>query len=394
MMRPWITLGCVSLLFFLIIATTFSSLGVVLPAMVEELHWSWGAAGIGFSLLGVFCGVTSTVPATLIRRIGVRLTLIAGSAVMAAAFACLARADGLWLYFAGCSLAGLGFTLLATVPGTYLLARLFARPSLAFGLYFTIGGLGGVAGPLLYFWIVGLSGGWRPYWLVAGAAVVLAGLISAALVDVTGDVGAAAEIDPGITRESWRPRDALKTPQFAIIAAAYSIFLFVDITVNADSVPHLMGHGVGEVMAGSLLSLSALINAGARLAGGVAARFIDARKLLLLSLALLMMGLLALSAARDMPLSLAYAAAVGIGSGLTFFASTILLLDYFGRGPNLELFSAVNLISTIGSIGPTFAGFLADRTGSFTPAFLALAGLTALVLIAAALMRPPTRVVT
>ena len=49
---------------------------------------------------------------------------------------------------------------------------------------------------------------------------------------------------------------------------------------------------------------------------------------------------------------LVYAAGIGIGSGLTFFASTILLLDYFGRAPNLELFSIVNLISTIGSVGP------------------------------------------
>ena len=118
-----------SVVFFLITATTFSSLGVVLPAMIGELHWSWGGAGIGFSLLGVFAGITATIPASLIRRFGVRATLVAGSLVMAAAFACLALAHGLMLYFLGCLLVGLGFTLLATVPGTYLLARLFAHPS-------------------------------------------------------------------------------------------------------------------------------------------------------------------------------------------------------------------------------------------------------------------------
>ena len=66
---------------------------VVLPAMVQELHWNWGEAGTGFSLLGVFCGITSTIPAMLIRRVGVRATLAAGAIVWAAAFACLARAD-------------------------------------------------------------------------------------------------------------------------------------------------------------------------------------------------------------------------------------------------------------------------------------------------------------
>ena len=65
---------------------------------------------------------------------------------MGLAFLCLAQTAGLLGYFAGASLAGLGFTLLDSVPATYLLSRLFARPSFAIGLFFTIGGLGGVVG--------------------------------------------------------------------------------------------------------------------------------------------------------------------------------------------------------------------------------------------------------
>lgn len=92
--RPSITLVAMSVVFFLITATTFSSLGVVLPAMINELHWSWGAAGTGFSLLGVAVGITSTVPASMIRRVGVRATLAMGSLVMAGAFLCLAMTHG------------------------------------------------------------------------------------------------------------------------------------------------------------------------------------------------------------------------------------------------------------------------------------------------------------
>src|ERR1700710_1971414 len=107
MTRPWITLAAVSVMFFLMTATTFSSLGVVLPAMIGELHWSWGGAGTGFSLLGVATGVTATLPATMIRRFGVRTTLVVGSLVMGAAFVCLALTQGLPLYFLGCVLMGL-----------------------------------------------------------------------------------------------------------------------------------------------------------------------------------------------------------------------------------------------------------------------------------------------
>jgi MFS family permease len=298
---------------------------------------------------------------------------------------------GLPLYFLGCLLAGLGFTLLATVPGTYLLARLFAEPSFPFGLYFTIGGLGGVAGPVLYLWVQSAAHNWRTYWLASLAIVTLAGLVAAMLVDVDTDVRAGAENDPRITVDDWSAKRALKTPQFAILAAAYSIFPFVGITVSAVAVGHLMRQGVSVAVAGGAMSLEALFNAGARFLGGVLVRWISAKMLLLLALALMIMGLMALSAAHDTPLMVLYALGVGAGYGLTFFASTILLLDYFGRGPNLELFAAVNLISTIGAAGPAFAGFVSDHAGSFVPAFAILEALVLFVLLGVAPMQPPKR---
>lgn len=389
MNRAWLTLALMSALFFVITAATFTSLGVVLPAMVTELNWSWTEAGTGFGLLGIFCGITSTVPAVLIRRFGVRACLLAGAGVMAAAFLCFAWAESAIPYFIGASLAGLGFTLLATVPGTYLLARLFAQPSFAFGLYFTIGGLGGVAGPLLYFAVMGVTGHWRTYWLVAGAIVVLTGLVAALLVDSQTDLARAHESDPEISTESWNLRAALQTPQFWVLAAAYSAFLICGITANAVSVAHLTQVGVTAMAAGGMMSLEALLNAGARLAGGILMRFVSARLLLAVGLGFLMIGLLALGVARDLPMMLVYAAGIGIGYGLTFSASTILLLDYFGRRPYLELFATVNLVSTVGAVAPALAGLTRDQTGGFMPFFVVLAVLTGAVMLAVLMMRVP-----
>jgi MFS family permease len=86
---------------------------------------------------------------------------------------------------------------------------------------------------------------------------------------------------------------------------------------------------------------------------------------------------------------LIYAAGIGIGYGMTLFAATILLLDYFGRGPYLELYSTVNLISTVGAVAPTLAGITRDQMGSFTLFFIGLAVLVTLVLLAVLVMRPP-----
>jgi MFS family permease len=390
--RAWITLAAVSAVYFLITATTFTSLGVVLPSMIGELHWSWSAAGLGFTLLGVVCGLTSTVPAWLIRHAGLRPTLVLGSAVMAAAFLCLARTRSVALYDIACCLAGLGFTLLATVPGTYLLARCFVRPSFAFGLYFTVGGLGGVAGPLGFLRILSVSGDWRDYWLMSAALTAGAGILAAVLVDTVTDVRADASVAATqLQSRTWSAAAALRTPQFAVLAAAYGTFLLVGITVNAISVGHLAQRGVPAVLAGGLLSGEAFINAVARIAGGALGDVVDPRKLLALSLAALIAGLVALAFAHSLPLLLLYAACIGIGYGLTFFASTILLLNYFGAAANLELFSMVNLTATLASVGPLLAGWTHDLTGGFVPFLLALAGFVALVLVAVLAMRPPAR---
>jgi MFS family permease len=378
-----------SALYFIITAATFGSLGMVLPAMVKDLSWSWTGAGFGFTLLGFFCGITSAVPATLIRRFGVRASLLCGCVVMGLAFLCLAETGGLLGYFVGASLAGLGFTLLDSVPATYLLSRLFGRPSFAIGLFFTIGGLGGVAGPLLYTGVIDATGNWRSYWLVMGTLIVLVGVAAAFLVDAKTDVGGAAGSDPEISTERWTFREALQTPQFWIIAAAFAAFQFCGITASSVSVAHLTQHGVAAVIAGSMMSVEALVNSSARFAGGVLTRFVSAKILLCASLACLVAGMLALGVARDIPMMLVYAAGIGIGYGLTLFASTILLLDYFGRGPYLELYSAVNLISTVGAVAPTLAGITRDRIGGFTPFFVGLALMVALVMLAVMLMRPP-----
>ncbi len=389
--RAWATLAGVSLLFFLVTALTFTSLGAVLSVMAPELHFSGSATGWGYGLLGIFCGLTATIPATLIRRFGVRATFAAGGVVMVLAFACLAVTQGLALYLIGCSLAGLGFTLLATVPGTYLLTRTFRRPDMAFGIYFTIGGLGGVAGPQFYLLTHWLSNGWRDFWVASGVLTALATIIALILVDTKTDLAQHGGEIQEITSESWSASAALKTPQFAILAAAYSAFLIVDITVNNWSVPHLIGRGVSANTAIDMLSVIAISTAAGRFAGGFLTRFVGAKTQLLLALGVLIIGFAALCVARDLPTMLLYAISIGVGSGLTFFASTILLLDYFGRAPNLELFSIVNVISTIGSVGPPFAGFVADRTGSFVPAFAILAVLVLLVLLAVFWMKPPHR---
>ena len=146
--------------------------------------------------------------------------------------------------------------------------------------------------------------------------------------------------------------------------------------------------GVAASVAGAMLSLQALLGVLGRVAGGWIGDRVDPRWLVMAGLAAMIGGICALALARGGSLMIVYAAGVGFGYGLNYLAATVLLLKAFGRRRNLELFSTLCLVSTVASVGPVLAGRVRDLTGGFAPVFWLFAGLTTLVLVAVAWMKP------
>ena len=103
----------------------------------------------------------------------------------------------------------------------------------------------------------------------------------------------------------------------------------------------------------------------------------------------MVLGVVALSISTSWFWLILFVICVGVGYGMTFLASSVLLSNYFGRGPYLELFSVVNLISTIACLAPFIAGAIKDITGSFTPAFLTIAAPVIVILFFTLMMKPP-----
>jgi MFS family permease len=397
--------GAFSAVLFLATAATYNALGVVLPAMVREEGWSWTEAGFGFTLLGGATGGSSFIPPILIRRLGVRPTLLCGATVMAAGFLCLAETRTAIVYFVGAGLCGVGYQMLTLIPGTHVLAALFKRRALPFGVYFTSAALGGVAGPLLAFGLMGVfHGDWRMFWLTqmiatfavgVGCALVVGG--SAWLVRASAETDQALAAETALARPSavyrtpvdWTVRDAVRTPQFYVLLAAYFGHLLIGATVASASVAHLTQRGAAEKAAVIMLSIEALMQGAGRAFGGLIGDFIDPRYLLMLALAALAVGSAALSVADDYPMMLLYAVGSGVGFGLALLSVTVLLLNYYGRRHNLEIFSLTCLIGAVSALGPTIAGGLRDLTGSFASTFQLFAAVITLVLVAVAFMRPP-----
>jgi MFS family permease len=398
-------LAVLSLVGFAINASTFYALGVVLPDMVRDEGWSFGVAGFGFTILGGAVGVSSYVPTVLIKRFGVRPTMLAGAGAMIAGFACLASTRDLASYFLGAGLCGVGYQMMAFIPGTHVIAAVFKKRAAPMGAYFTITALGGVAGPALALAIGGAHHDWRAVWWAQASAILVVGMICAAtlggrqwFVDAAEQTDLALAIEiaspktDGVwrTMRGWTVADAVRTPQYYVLLAAYFIHLAVIVTVSSWSVAHLAEHGVAVPTAVAMLSLEALMQTAVRAVGGLAGDRIDPRYLLIGALGALAIGMGALSIAHDLPMMLVYAVGCGAGFGLTALAVALLLLNYYGRAHNLELFSLTCLIGAVSALGPALAGKLRDVTGGFGSAFEIYAAVAVVVALAAIIMRPPT----
>ncbi len=393
----WLTFWALSLLFFVVSAGAFNSLGVVLPAMVRDLGWNWTEAGAGFTLLGLACGLASFLPAVLIRRIGVRGTMIVGTLTLAAGFATMAMTHSVWAYFAATTLIGLAFALCTTVPGTHVLNEIFDKRSTALGTYFTIGALGSVAGPLFYVWIEAVTSGWRAYWIAFVGLALLTGLFAILTTPKRHDESrhiyrVPEQVDPvelfALMKE-WTVRKALATPQFYIVVGGYTAYLLINTTAHGFAVEHLVERGFSTKEAAFALSIEALIGAAFSVIGGVIGEKVSAKALMIASLVSVTIGMVALAEATGWPLIIVFAFGVGIGFGLSFLSSTMLLYNYFGKAPNLELYSIMCMISTSAALGTAFGGWGRDVLGSFSGMFLLCAAITGVILVATMFMRPP-----
>ena len=398
--RGWINFALVSLLFFQVTAATFASLGVALPFMIEEMSWSWSGAGLGFSMLSFMVGIASRIPSWTLTRMGARATFGIGGVIMVIGLTLMATTTGLNQYVVGAGLAGLGYTSCALIPGVAVINQwLPHRRSVAIGAYMMIGGLGGVAGPFFVTSVVAATGSWRwHWWLMAGLIgflTVLAVVLlksRPAIADEDAESGLSAESHSDsvfMTRFEWHFKDVIRTPQYYIIVAAMTMTLFGGVTTNSWAVSHMGNLGVLVAIAAGALSAQALVNSSSRAFGGILATSVDPKWLLASALAGEVIGMLALSYADNMTMIVLFAIGEGYGFGMCMFATTILLVNYYGPKEAPKTMGTMYLITTVAMFGPVLGGYVADHYGGFAGVFQAYAAVLALILVAVVMMRPP-----
>lgn len=400
MSRSLLIMISVSLGFFFVTATTFTSLGYVLYTMVADLGWSQAAAGMSFSLLGLACGLGSPLPPLLMKWVGTRLTMFSGGLVLGTGFLLASLAQGIGIFFLATTLMGIGFALIATSPGVFLIATWFPRNSARMiGVYFMAGSFGGVAGPLIVSTIVGLSGSWRLHWMAMAVASVALGVMflftirDAVRVDSIDQVKNAGVANKPVAvpaASSWTVREALASRSFLLLAIAMTVVQTVVTTMHSVLVTHVAGLGAGSAPGAMAMSVLALTGTFAKGASGALAEKVDPKLMTVGGLILQCAAVSLLCVTSTPGWAIMFALFFGIGWGLTWLSTHILLLRYFGSAIAGDLTAMATMATTFAVLGPLSAGWAADTAGSFLPVFAVFAALLAGAAILTALfLRAP-----
>ena len=407
LLHKWSGLALISAIFLFATGGAFSSLGVLLPSMMEEFGWSWTKGGAGFTVLGLATGLSSTFPAHIIKKFNVRTSYAVGAVFLCAGFGGLAISSGFLSYLAAASLIGIGYSLAGTVPAITALSDWFdTRRSQAIGVYFTSGAVGSILGPLGASFFIQSIDSWRLYWVMISVMTLGLCILAALTIPKTNQTNpdqgeqdaeqdkqsgaaSAGEQSASLTQADWSLAQVLRSPQYYIIVFGLTVTLLGALTMNAWQVTHMQNMGVATQIAAGALSAHAIFNALSRAVGGVIIDRIGAKWIMASGLFAGVIGMAALSKA-DTPLLIAlYAIGDGYSFGIVTFASAILLLNYYGAKNNAAILGVMNLISTLAMVGPILAGRIGEQVSGFSVVFLGLAFMIMAAFILVVLMPAP-----
>jgi MFS family permease len=407
----WRLLATLWLVMFIIIGFPAYGSPVINAVMASDLHLDRRTAGSVYSVYMLMAGLPGPLVAVSINRFGVRITLLAGAALVIAGalFMALVAHSGTLAILGAGVIVGTGVVTGSAIGSQACLARWFVRQrALVLSILYSGGAIGGfVAAPLLNRLIVAAGGNWRAgWWLIAALAALIAVLVALVVRERPADLGqhpdgeapdgsgGAARHAPlaWVAQREWLPREALRTVSFWVLllsftggSAGYTLFL-------GQGVLHLkdLGHSTADgAMAISILSVSGLI---AKLILAVVGHRFDPRYLWGIFTLVFGLGLVLVVDARSTLLLVAFAVCIGIGFGGGMVCMMTVLSNYYGVPAFATLSGvAVALNTTLSATTPFVAGWLYDRGFGYASSFYATAAWCFLAGVVLLAMRRPVR---
>lgn len=395
-----------------------------------EFGWSRTAIATALALARLETGIAGPVEGVMVDRWGPRRVMLVGIPLATAGYLLwsqiseLAHLTGLDVlmvfYFVYVGLVAVGAGL-GSSPINVAVANWFARRrSFALGTVSAGHGLGAAIWvPVLGYVIQ--EHGWRWALIIQGLGILAIGLPCALVMRhrperyglrPDGDppptppqpaaggkqpalptAPAAAAVEQRVEeRPDYTIRQAIATSAFWCLAFAFGFRVMVTNAVQVHLAALLLDLGMSPLSAAGALGLLSALSIVGRLGMGYLGDRFEARRVYMAALVLMVLGMLVLSRADQpwyiVPFLALYAPAYG---GLAALPGA-LRADFFGRRAFGTISGVMGPITTLGTmLGPLFAGYVFDTTGTYRQALLtfAVCGLISFGLMAMA-RRPET----
>jgi len=395
----WVIVATGTLCLFACLGLGRFALGMLLPSMAASLDLSYSQMGLisTANFLGYLVAVLASGYA--VRHLGSRRLIVTALTVVGLSMGLIGLAGGFVSVLGLYLVTGLGSGA-ANIPMMGLVTSWFAKPRRGRAAGFIVSGSGFAI--LLSGWMIPvvnrLSGkeGWRLSWMVLALIVLLVALVCMLALRNRPEEMGLRPVGAGVERAGEggapeMPRGPMLRRTLYHLGGIYFLFGFTYVIYATFVVTFLVQeHGYSESVAGTFWSAVGLLSL---LSGPVFGSLSDRwgrRRGLILVFAIQTTAYLLAASGRGGPFLYMSICLYGVVAWSIPSIMAALAGDHAGPERVAEVFGIITFIFGIGQIsGPALAGYIADRTGSFTSSFALAASMTTLAIVLTVLLRYP-----
>ena len=382
----WWLVAITVLVLAMVIGPIFQGLGTFFVALERQFGWSRTALSGAFSLGRVEGALLGPVEGLLSDRMGTRRVVLLGLLVLGAGLIWFSFLQGIVSFYLAFIVVFMGAGLGSFMPLMTAINHWFVRRrAMAMAIGLTGIHLGGLLVPGLAWLIVNV--GWRPTSRWLGISIALLALpISRALRNRPEEYGQRPDGDPAPAPSAARApvpdeelysfpvREALRTPAFWAITGAHSFAAIAAITVSVHIIPALTDLGMSLPAAGTVVSVYTIAGMVFQLVGGYLGDRLPKPPTIAAFILIQAVAMVIAATVHSIPGAYLFAVLYGIGFGGRVPLLTAIRGEYFGRRNFATLLGVSQVPMNLSTVaGPLGAGYLYDRLGSYTAAFLGLA---------------------
>jgi len=354
---------------------------VFFDAMMRDMGWSRAQTSAALSIGMFVVGVMGLSIGVIIRKTGVKPVMIFGSVVAGVGFALLSTVSALWQFYIFYGLVlSIGIACIHLVPNMVAVQSWFIeKRSTALGIATSGAGAGGLLMAPLAGWLISMYS-WQTAFLFMAAMVVLIGVpISAVIMQKTSREGKStpargqgksdtASIPPV---EGFTLSQAMKRRAFWSISTGVMLLAWAFNGVVVHQVAFAVDMGIERTVAAGAVGLLCAFSIPGRLGFGRLGDVIDKRFVFVIAASFQIAAFIVLVNTTNVTMLYIYSLLIGVGMGGVGPILPGLIADYFGSKYFGGIYAASFFVLLFGTvIGPVYAGWIFDTTGSYSFAFL------------------------